>query len=233
MRAIDGDAFGGEGRLEQLQALLAWPGPPAAKTRYLQIDPKNEYSDRRVLPAPLHVLNGPDVRQSGQASPGHARRPAGQEERRRQSQDPSRKPQRPEQKPDSPVRPRAAADSRQAPAVTTGGQKPTGAAHPAAGSPSGRAAAPPAAAPKPVLKLPEAGDTFTGTVERIEPDGTIIVKYKEFPLTRVRATIAPAQMLNKVYRPGNLARCEVIKKHERLGMWELECRPAPKKGKKG
>lgn len=52
-------------RIKQLRALLEWPGPDPARTRYLEIeryDPnarrgkRNEYDNRPVLPRPLTVL---------------------------------------------------------------------------------------------------------------------------------------------------------------------------------
>jgi cold shock CspA family protein len=43
-------------RVQMLLALLAWPGPPSHETRYLQIEPENEYRDRKVLPTPRAVL---------------------------------------------------------------------------------------------------------------------------------------------------------------------------------
>lgn len=51
-------------RVQMLLAMLAWPGPDPAKTRYMEIerpDPqarrgkRNEYKERPVLPDPLHV----------------------------------------------------------------------------------------------------------------------------------------------------------------------------------
>lgn len=49
-------------RIRQLLALLSWPGPDPAKTRYLEIEHKeegkgkvNEYKDRPVLPDPVTV----------------------------------------------------------------------------------------------------------------------------------------------------------------------------------
>jgi len=43
-------------RIQMLLALLSWPGPDREETRYLQIEPDNEYSARHVLPTPLRVL---------------------------------------------------------------------------------------------------------------------------------------------------------------------------------
>lgn len=42
-------------RINQLLALLSWPGPDRSLTRYLQITP-NEYKDRNVLPDPIQVM---------------------------------------------------------------------------------------------------------------------------------------------------------------------------------
>ena len=69
IRANHADAFGGDGRIEQLKALLKWPGPTPEETRYMTIQP-NEYKDRKVLPTPLKVLenNTPSGRQSHSGS---------------------------------------------------------------------------------------------------------------------------------------------------------------------
>jgi CRISPR-associated protein (TIGR03986 family) len=60
-------------RVQMLLALLSWPGPDRKETRYLQIEPDNEYSERRVLPTPLRVLEyasseTPATSQEAQAS---------------------------------------------------------------------------------------------------------------------------------------------------------------------
>jgi cold shock CspA family protein len=44
-------------RIQMLLALLSWPGPDREETDYLQIEPENEYSARKVLPTPLRVLD--------------------------------------------------------------------------------------------------------------------------------------------------------------------------------
>lgn len=42
-------------RIKMLLKMLEWPGPPPNLTRYLKIEPENEYRDRRVLPDPLNI----------------------------------------------------------------------------------------------------------------------------------------------------------------------------------
>lgn len=42
-------------RMQRLKALLSWPGPSPRETRYLRIEPHNEYRSRPVLPDPLSV----------------------------------------------------------------------------------------------------------------------------------------------------------------------------------
>lgn len=49
------DAFGGDGRIEQLRALLSWPGPAPQFTEYIT-DLKSFSRDRKVLPTPVWVL---------------------------------------------------------------------------------------------------------------------------------------------------------------------------------
>ncbi|MBL8170422.1 MAG: TIGR03986 family CRISPR-associated RAMP protein [Acidobacteria bacterium] len=57
-------------RIKQLRALLEWPGPDPARTRYLEIErydansrrgKRNEYDGRPVLPRPLAVLDVEDA----------------------------------------------------------------------------------------------------------------------------------------------------------------------------
>jgi len=55
-------------RIQMLLALLRWPGPDREETRYLQIEPDNEYSERRVLPTPLRVLENAAPRTDTAAS---------------------------------------------------------------------------------------------------------------------------------------------------------------------
>lgn len=43
-------------RIQMLLFLLSWPGPDRAETRYLHIEPDNEYKDRPVLPDPRGVV---------------------------------------------------------------------------------------------------------------------------------------------------------------------------------
>jgi len=58
------DQFMAQPRIRELLTLLRWPGPPRARTRYMEIerrDPdgkkRNEYRDRPVLPLPSFVVN--------------------------------------------------------------------------------------------------------------------------------------------------------------------------------
>jgi CRISPR-associated protein (TIGR03986 family) len=44
------DAFGGEGRIDQLKALLRWPGPAVNETEYMT--DLTEFKERKVLPTP-------------------------------------------------------------------------------------------------------------------------------------------------------------------------------------
>lgn len=65
-------------RMQCLLALLKWPGPSVSETRYMQIEPQNEYRNRPVLPSPLQVLPGSNPVQkivqepAVQATPGQA-----------------------------------------------------------------------------------------------------------------------------------------------------------------
>lgn len=43
-------------RIQMLLKMLEWPGPDAELTKYMQIEPKNTYKDRPVLPDPVHVV---------------------------------------------------------------------------------------------------------------------------------------------------------------------------------
>ncbi|MEG4517136.1 MULTISPECIES: TIGR03986 family type III CRISPR-associated RAMP protein [unclassified Microcoleus] len=49
-------------RIEMLLAMLRCNSPNAKQTRYMTIEPDNEYKDRRVLPTPLDVMGIPDNR---------------------------------------------------------------------------------------------------------------------------------------------------------------------------
>lgn len=42
-------------RIKMLLKMLEWPGPSPSLTKYLQIEPENEYKDRQVLPDPLNI----------------------------------------------------------------------------------------------------------------------------------------------------------------------------------
>jgi CRISPR-associated protein (TIGR03986 family) len=53
-------------RIQCLLALLKWPGPFASETRYMQIEPQNEYRNRPVLPSPLQVTGIVETPQSQQ-----------------------------------------------------------------------------------------------------------------------------------------------------------------------
>lgn len=44
-------------RMQCLLELLKWPGPSVSETRYMQIEPQNEYRNRPVLPSPLQVTS--------------------------------------------------------------------------------------------------------------------------------------------------------------------------------
>jgi len=68
-------------RIQALLALLSWPGPDPALTRYLEIergsegDEYNEYKERPVLPDPLGVLRSaapsvPSMRSGHPVEPG-------------------------------------------------------------------------------------------------------------------------------------------------------------------
>ncbi len=54
IKAKHNDAFDGESRIDQLKALLSWPGPNVNGTEYMT-DLK-EFRDRKVLPTPTYVL---------------------------------------------------------------------------------------------------------------------------------------------------------------------------------
>lgn len=222
----DADAFGGEGRLTQLKALLSWPGPAVEKTRYMTIQP-NEFKERKVLPTPGHVLHGPAIggppSQAGPPAPGSGRPPVSGQGRGGSGQ-PSQRPAKPH--PDRP-----------GPANLLG-QKPAGGAPPnqarvqvAVTPPAFQAPSPGAGTPKTGIDLPEVGATFTGPVESIRPDGTVIVQYKNRATKEVRGVIAPANLVGKQFTKGSLARCEVINTYQEAGMWILECKPGSKKEK--
>lgn len=48
-------------RIKMLLAMLSWPGPNRVKTRYMTVEPDNQYRNRPVLPDPLAVLSGQPV----------------------------------------------------------------------------------------------------------------------------------------------------------------------------
>lgn len=45
----------GQERIQALLTMLEWPGPDPARTRYMSIEPENEFKTRRVLPTPPGV----------------------------------------------------------------------------------------------------------------------------------------------------------------------------------
>jgi CRISPR-associated protein (TIGR03986 family) len=49
-------------RIKMLLAMLSFPGLSPEKTRYMKIEPGNEYQDRPVLPTPLQVMGWKDNR---------------------------------------------------------------------------------------------------------------------------------------------------------------------------
>ncbi|MCS3924840.1 TIGR03986 family type III CRISPR-associated RAMP protein [Methanosalsum natronophilum] len=49
------DALYKEERIQMLLKMLEWPGPSKKDVRYLEMEPKNEYKDRPVLPDPLNI----------------------------------------------------------------------------------------------------------------------------------------------------------------------------------
>jgi len=65
-------------RIQMLLALLRWPGPARGETRYLQIEPDNEYSARPVLPTPLHVLENAEPQTTSPTFSPPASRPSGE-----------------------------------------------------------------------------------------------------------------------------------------------------------
>lgn len=79
----------------------------------------------------------------------------------------------------------------------------------------------------------QVGDVFTGTVESIWSDGTVIVQYKNRPIKEVRGVIDPANLAGKHFAEGKPARCQVIKITKQAETWILECKPGPRKGKEG
>lgn len=75
-------------RIKALLELLKWPGPPAAQTRYMEIERQmynnrtgrtekvNEYKDRKVLPTPAPEATAPPLRPSSETQRRPAPRPA-------------------------------------------------------------------------------------------------------------------------------------------------------------
>jgi CRISPR-associated protein (TIGR03986 family) len=104
-------------RIEMLLAMLSWPGPGQDKTRYMTVEPNNEYRNRTVLPDPLAVLAGqpvqPPARQVGQLhaptlQPPAQRQPAAP---RLQQRQPLESQTAQHRMPQQPVQPHAAAQS--------------------------------------------------------------------------------------------------------------------------
>jgi DNA polymerase III gamma/tau subunit len=66
------DAFGGDGRIEQLLALLSWPGPTPNETEYMDLD---QFKQRKVLPTPKAVLEGKTQQNPAQSVSSKGERP--------------------------------------------------------------------------------------------------------------------------------------------------------------
>jgi CRISPR-associated protein (TIGR03986 family) len=56
-------------RIRMLLKMLEWPGPDRSLTKYMVIEPENEYKERPVLPDPLHIEEPPGGSQSSARSP--------------------------------------------------------------------------------------------------------------------------------------------------------------------
>lgn len=144
-------------RIKALLELLKWPGPPAAQTRYMEIEHQvyndrlgrtekvNEYKDRKVLPTPAPEATAPPPRPSSE---------------------PQRRPSRPVAKTDTPNEASIAAT------VSAVMQKLTG------GEPAVLSAAPTQEAPTPVKlsskEEAQRGMYVRGVVVRVEPERVVI-----------------------------------------------------------
>lgn len=76
-------------RIQMLLRMLEWPGPDRNLTRYLTIEPTNEYKKRPVLPDPLHIEDD----QQGQ--PMHPAKPPASSNQPRPHRAPSKEQVRP------------------------------------------------------------------------------------------------------------------------------------------
>lgn len=228
------DTFDGESRIGQLKALLSWPGPNVNETEYMT-DLK-EFRERKVLPTPTHVWNSPKnsgVRQGGSptrsAQNQGGQRPQGNPLANR-STPPTAQSQRPAGRTDQPA---SQAENRPTPPPAQGQKSAVqGQTNVQVASKSSIGQTQPQSAATNTSNLPKIGDIFTGVVENIKPNGTVIVRYKDKPIKQVRGQIPQSVLGGKQYAINSPARCEVIKVYEEFGVWILECKPGPKKEKK-
>ena len=76
----------------------------------------------------------------------------------------------------------------------------------------------------PVPVVPRIGQKFTGEVDRILPNGNIVVKHKDFPIGVVYSSIS-AKLLFGEYNKGDRIKCQVLNATEDNGYWMLTCKP--------